>query len=119
MKEKLGVKRSEDISCPNFFKLGDKWVSCALVTIRCALFHWRFVNRQFLPEYHAVLGGNGNQYFAPESLETPDGRRVNWSWYRGDKYLKSIQSLPTQMEQADGIIVYVLRELEQLRCNEK
>lgn len=119
--EKLGVKRSEDISCPNFFKLGDKWVLvCISHKLGCRYFIGDFVNEQFLPEYHAVLGGSSNQYFAPESLKTPDGRRVNWSWYRGDRHLKSIQSLPTQLElPADGIMrIRPIKELKQLRYNE-
>ncbi|MCH2242566.1 MAG: glycoside hydrolase family 97 N-terminal domain-containing protein, partial [Aquabacterium sp.] len=120
--KKLGVKKSEDISCPNFFKLGDKWVLvCISHRLGCRYFIGDFVNEQFLPEYHAVLGGSSNIYFAPESLKSADGRRVNWSWYRGVRFINSIQSLPTELElPADGIMrIRPIAELEQLRYNEQ
>ncbi|MEO0413520.1 MAG: GH32 C-terminal domain-containing protein [Verrucomicrobiota bacterium] len=120
--QKLGVRRNEDISCPNFFKLGDKWVLvCISHGLGCRYFIGDFVNEQFLPEHHAVLGGSSNRYFAPESLKAADGRRVNWSWYRGDHYLKSIQSLPTELELPDDGVMRIrpIVELEQLRYDEK
>ena len=37
--EKLGVIKEEDISCPNFFKLGDKWVlTCISHRLGCRYF---------------------------------------------------------------------------------
>ena len=127
--KKLGVRRQEDISCPNFFKLGHpstglgagKWVLvCISHGLGCRYFIGDFVNEQFLPESHAILGERGNQYFAPETLLTPDNRRVLWSWYRGAS-IKSIQSLPTELALgADGEMrIRPIRELEALRYGQK
>jgi beta-fructofuranosidase len=43
-----------------------------------------------VPEFHARMnwpspdgvkeGAHGGEFFAPESLFTPDGRRVMWAW---------------------------------------
>ncbi len=119
--EKLGVKMGEDISCPNFFKLGKKWVLvCISHRLGCRYFVGDFRNEQFLPEQHALMGGLSNRYFAPESLLTPDGRRVNWAWFFGGQ-TKGVQSLPMEMELPDdGIMRFrPIRELESLRYDEK
>ncbi len=62
-------------------------------------------------------------YFAPESLLTPDGRRVMWAWLAtlgkidGKMDSRTIQSLPRELSlPADGILrIKPLRELESLR----
>ena len=119
--EKLGVKMGEDISCPNFFKLGNKWVLvCISHRLGCRYFIGDFKNEQFLPERHALMGGLSNRYFAPESLLTPDGRRVNWAWFFGGQ-TKGVQSLPMEMELPDdgSMRVRPLRELASLRYDEE
>jgi beta-fructofuranosidase len=118
---KLGVKKSEDISCPNVFKLGDKWVLvCISHRLGCRYFIGEFKDEQFLPQSHALLGGNSNRYFAPESLLTPDGRRVNWTWFFGGQ-LKGVQSLPTELAlSAEGRLrIRPIRELESLRYSKQ
>ena len=119
--KKLGVKKSEDISCPNMFKLGDKWVLvCISHRLGCRYFIGDFKDERFLPEYHALLGGNSRRYFAPESLLTPDGRRVNWTWFHGG-HVKGIQSLPTELElSSNGILrMRPIKELESLRYDKQ
>jgi len=119
--EKLGVKKSEDISCPNMFKLGNKWVLvCISHRLGCRYFIGDFKNGQFLPEHHALLGGNSSRYFAPESLLTPDGRRVNWAWFHTG-HMKGLQSLPIELElPSDGVLrMRPIRELESLRYDEQ
>ena len=62
-------------------------------------------------------------FFAPESLLTPDGRRVMWAWLatlgRSDGTMDSrtIQSLPRELSLPDDAILRIkpLRELETLR----
>jgi sucrose-6-phosphate hydrolase SacC (GH32 family) len=59
-------------------------------------------------------------FFAPESVLTPDGRRVMWAWMATlDEQLqeKTIQSLPRELSLAgDGILrIQPLRELETMR----
>ena len=135
---KLRVGRDEDISCPNMFRLGDpatelgagKWVLlCISHKLGCRYFIGDFKDEQFLPEQHGKMSWAGAEFFAPESLLTPDGRRVMWAWCypRGarkklwDKIQTGPQSLPRELSLSeDGkLIIKPLRELEQLRTDEK
>ena len=119
--KKLGVSKGEDISCPNMFKLGKKWVLvCISHRLGCRYFIGEFKNEQYLPEQHALMGGSTNMFFAPESLLAKDGRRVMWAWYRGGQP-RGVQSLPRELElPEDGVLrIKPLRELESLRCDEK
>ena len=140
--EKLGVSRNEDISCPNIFKLGDKWVLlCISHRLGCRYFIGDFKDEQFLPEQHGMMNWEAWDFFAPESLLTPDGRRVMWSWctpmvvkrFQKDgrkrdfqsllkgKLQTGIQSLPRELSLSeDGtLLIKPLRELEKLRSEEK
>jgi len=115
--KKLGVSKGEDISCPNMFKLGKKWVLvCISHRLGCRYFIGEFKNEQYLPEQHALMGGLSKRFFAPESLLTKDGRRVMWAWFFGGQ-TKGVQSLPRELElPEDGILrIKPLRELESLR----
>tara|TARA_E500000081_G_C6003556_1_gene292335 strand:+ start:63 stop:758 length:696 start_codon:yes stop_codon:yes gene_type:complete len=89
----------------------------------CRYFIGEFKDEQYLPEYHAVIGGNSRRYFAPESLVTPDGRRVNWSWFinGNNKDNRGTQSLPTEMRlNANGQMRFrPIKELEALRYAKK
>ena len=117
----LGVPKSEDISCPNMFKLGKKWVLlCISHRLGCRYFIGDFKNEQYLPEYHAQMGGLSRRFFAPESLLTKDGRRVMWAWFHGG-HTRGVQSLPRELElPEDGVLrIKPLRELESLRCDEQ
>ena len=79
--QKLGVGRDEDISCANMFKLGEKWVLlCISHKLGCRYFIGDFKDEQFLPEQHGLMNWSRAEFFAPESLLTPDGRRVMWAW---------------------------------------
>jgi len=130
----LDVPRDEDISCPNMFRIGDKWVLlCLSHWIGSRYYVGHFQDNKFLPESHGRLnwmcafnqGHEDADVFAPESLQTPDGRRVMWAWSRMKQRLKdvpvqsSIQCLPRELSlTADGLLrVKPLRELEQLRYN--
>lgn len=140
--EKLGVSRDEDISCPNMFKLGDKWVLlCISHRLGCRYFIGDFKDEQFLPEQHGMMNWAAWDFFAPESLLTPDGRRVMWSWctpmvvkrFQKDgrkrdfqsllkgKLQTGIQSLPRELSLSeDGtLLIKPLRELKKLRSEEK
>lgn len=71
----------EDVSCPKFFKLGDKY---ALLCIshergtRIYLGDWR--DEQFHPDRHQRLNFPGGTCFAPETLLDENGRRILWAW---------------------------------------
>lgn len=122
----------EDISCPNFFPLGEKWMLlCISHPFGCRYYlgDWDTEAEQFVPERHgrmnwrrpeqSIYETNYRDFFAPESVLTPDGRRVMWAWLatlHESINLKSIQSLPRELSLApDGTLrMEPLRELETL-----
>lgn len=127
------VAIGEDISCPNFFPLGDKWMLlCISHPIGCRYYlgHWDSETEQFVPETHgrmnwrrpeqSIYDAAYRDFFAPESVLTPDGRRVMWAWLATlDETInqKSIQSLPRELSLAeDGSLrIRPLHELQSLR----
>ena len=140
--QQLGVGKHEDISCPNMFKLDDKWVLlCISHDLGCRYFIGDFKDEQFLPEQHAMMNWAAWDFFAPESLLTPDGRRVMWSWCTtmvskkknpvpraidfnellAGKIQTGIQSLPRELSLSDEgtLLIKPLRELKTLRAGEK
>ena len=132
----LDVPRDEDISCPNMFRIGDKWMLlCLSHWIGSRYYLGRFQDEKSLQESHGRMnwmcafqgGGEDADVYAPESLLTPDGRRVMWAWSRIKHRLKdvpvqsSIQCLPRELSlPTDGVLrIKPLRELEQLRQEER
>jgi beta-fructofuranosidase len=132
------VAIGEDISCPNFFKLGDKWMLlCISHHLGCRYYigDWDEKSEQFVPHKHGRMNWRREDqslfgtsswrvdFFAPESLLTPDGRRVMWAWLatlgRSDGKMdnRTIQSLPRELSLPDDGILRIkpLRELETLR----
>lgn len=131
------VAFGEDISCPNFFRLGDKWMLlCISHPLGCRYYlgDWDAKAEQFVPQKHGRMNWRWEgqslfgppwrvDFFAPESVRTPDGRRVMWAWLAtigmGDGRMDSrtIQSLPRELSlPADGVLrIKPLRELETLR----
>ena len=123
----------EDISCPNFFPIGGKWMLLCISHphgCRYYLGDWDAEREQFAPQSHgrmnwrrpeqSLYAALDRDYFAPESLLTPDGRRVMWAWLRSmndDIAERTIQSLPRELSLgADGSLrMRPLRELESLR----
>ena len=137
----LGVRKAEDISCANMFKIGDKWMLlCISHALGARYYLGDFKGDQYLPHHHAMLNWARWDFFAPESLQTPDGRRVMWAWCTPwvngmqrvgrkknfDALFKSklqpgIQSLPRELSlPKDGVLrIKPLRELEKLRYDQK
>ena len=132
------VAVGEDISCANFFRLGDKWMLlCISHDLGCRYYigDWDEKAEQFAPERHGRMNwrreeqslfGRGSwrvDFFAPESVLTPDGRRVMWAWLAtldksdGAMSGKTIQSLPRELSLGDdgNLRIQPLRELESLR----
>ncbi len=126
----------EDISCPNFFRLGDRWVLlCISHPLGCRYYigDWDAKAEQFVPQEHGRMNWRRDDqplfglfqrtdFFAPESVLTVDGRRVMWAWLTSagpdDALLnKTIQSLPRELSLADDgtLRIKPLSELEQLR----
>jgi len=127
------VATTEDISCANFFPLGNKWMLlCISHSMGCRYYlgDWDAGAEQFVPEFHGRMNWRRRgqsltspvyrDYFAPESVLTPDGRRVMWAWLctlDPAIDLKTVQSLPRELSLAeDGRLrIRPLRELEELR----
>ncbi len=134
------VLLGEDISCANFFPLGDKWMLlCISHSHGCRYYlgDWDAEKEQFVPETHARMNWPRTDqgphflkppawplpqadFFAPESVLTEDGRRVMWAWLStlNEKIdQKTIQSLPRELSLADDgtLRIRPLRELETLR----
>lgn len=129
------VAVGEDISCANFFPLKDKWMLlCISHPFGCRYYlgDWDAKTEQFVPEKHGRMNWRRpdqslyeteyRDFFAPETVLTPDGRRVMWAWLwtlNEEIEQKSIQSLPRELSLAeDGtLIIRPLREIESLRHN--
>lgn len=124
------VPKTEDVSCPDFFDLGDKKVLlCISHNLGCRYYIGTWKNEQFFPESHSMMTFADNTYFAPESLLTPDGRRVMWAWIFDARNAEDVQksgwsgmmSLPRELFlKADKTMgMRPIKELNSLRHNEK
>jgi sucrose-6-phosphate hydrolase SacC (GH32 family) len=119
----LGVNKDDDISCANMFKIGNQWMLLCINHGRgCRYYLGDFKDEKYLPDFHAMMSWNGNNYFAPETVLTKDGRRVMWAWIMGLPISPTgVQSLPRELELPnDGALrIRPLKELEDLRDDKK
>ena len=119
----LGVPKEEDISCANMFKIGKKWMLlCISHRLGCRYYLGDFKDEKYLPDFQAMMSWNGNNFFAPESVLTKDGRRVMWAWLIDLPVAPcGVQSLPRELElPEDGVLrIRPLRELQALRYERK
>jgi sucrose-6-phosphate hydrolase SacC (GH32 family) len=135
----LGVEKGEDVSCANMFPIGDKWMLlCISHGLGARYYLGDFKDGKYLPDHHALLNWAAWDFFAPESLLTPDGRRVMWAWctpwvndmqrvkrtkdfdrLMNEKLQPGIQSLPRELSLGDDgmLVIKPLSELAQLRAN--
>ncbi|HEY1381853.1 MAG TPA: glycoside hydrolase family 32 protein [Gemmataceae bacterium] len=68
--------------CPNFFKLGDKWVLIYSPHGPVRYYTGTLTkDYRFVPEHHGTLDHSGT-FYAPTSMVAPDGRRLLWGWAR-------------------------------------
>jgi beta-fructofuranosidase len=72
----------KNIECPNFFKLGDKWVLIVSQGQPVQYFVGILDGREmrFKPEKRGVMD-YGN-YYAPNCMEDDKGRRILWGWVK-------------------------------------
>lgn len=129
--EMPGVAPEEDVSCADFFEMGGKHVLMCISHRRgCRYYVGEWRNEQFRPEAHYRMcwsQPNDAQFFAPESLLTPDGRRVMWAWVRPTLPLEQREragwagmlSLPREiwMGEDGRLRMKPVDELKQLRYN--
>jgi beta-fructofuranosidase len=119
--EMAGVDEFEDISCPDFFKLGDKWVLVCISHVRGARYYiGRWNGRQFIPESHHRMNWPGGSFFAPETLLDDKGRRILWAWVldRKSGVSSGTMSMPRVLSLAKdkrSLIIEPPKEIEALR----
>lgn len=122
------INADDDISCPDFFKIGDKHMLLCISHKRgCRYYLGRWENEKFYPETHAWMNWPGGTFFAPESLVDNQGRRIMWAWVLdmmpGQEPPKSgwsgTMSLPRHLWLADDgtLRMAPVKELESLRYN--
>lgn len=127
------VALGEDTSCANLFPFGDRWMLlCISHQLGCRYYlgDWDAGAEQFVPERHGRMNWRRagqsladpacRDVFAPESVLTPDGRRVMWAWLAtADPAidLRTVQSLPRELSLHDdgSLRIEPLRELASLR----
>jgi sucrose-6-phosphate hydrolase SacC (GH32 family) len=76
----------KNIECPNFFKLGDRWVLIISPHGKVEYFTGDFDSAagKFTARERGLIDHSGD-YYAPNGLEDPRGRRIVWGWIRGFK----------------------------------
>jgi len=125
-----GVDVNEDVSCPDFFRLGDKWILiCISHELGCRYYVGEWRDEQFHPELHERMSWVDNAFFAPESLLDQRGRRIMWAWIfdqRSDDVRKSSGwsgtfSLPRELwlGEDNRLRMRPVDELASLRYNER
>jgi sucrose-6-phosphate hydrolase SacC (GH32 family) len=84
----LGVPfagKEDNWECPNFFRLGDRWVLIYSPHGPVRYYTGDFDAKapKFTPGYHGRM--DGDNFYAPNCTEDPKGRRILWGWVRGFK----------------------------------
>jgi beta-fructofuranosidase len=120
-----GVSLEEDVSCADLFKLGNKDVLlCISHRLGCRYYLGEWKNEQFYPEFHAQMSWVDNTFFAPESMQDSEGRRIMWAWLldfrefavRLEYGWSGTMSLPRVLSLDDGELrMDVPKEIEALR----
>jgi beta-fructofuranosidase len=92
--------------CPNFFQLGRQWVLFVSPYGRVQYFVGEFdtVTWRFQPHTHGFLD-YGSSFYAPNTMQIPDGRRLVWGWLNGfppGHGWNGCLSLPRQLSLSNG-----------------
>lgn len=118
----------EDISCPDFFKIGDRHMLLCISHLHGArYFLGRWKDDQFEPESHGRMNWPGGAFFAPETLLDNKGRRILWAWclderspqVRAHSGWSGVMSLPRVLSlDSDGTLkIEPVEELQRLRLH--
>lgn len=125
-----GVSIDEDVSCADFFKIGDKrMLLCISHRLGCRYYLGEWKNEQFHPTFHEKMSWADNSFFAPESLLDDRGRRIMWAWIfdspgfatRMNYGWSGTMSLPRVLSLANDGRLHMdpPQEIERLRYNAK
>lgn len=123
-----GVSINEDVSCADFFRLGNRRVLLCIshrLGARYYVGDWK--GEQFHPVLHERMSWADNEFFAPESLVDDRGRRIMWAWVFDEPGFKmrtafgwsGTMSLPRVLSLGsdDRLRMEPPREVELLRYN--
>ena len=77
-------REARTAECPNFFKLGDEWVLFVSPYGKVQYFVGEFDAEtcRFRPRTRGLLD-HGANFYAPNTMLVPDGRRLVWGWVNG------------------------------------
>lgn len=118
----------EDISCPDFFPIGNTHMLLCISHMRGARYflgRWDKHKGVFTPESHGRMNWPGGAFFAPETLLDGKGRRIVFAWCLDERPRAArvasgwsgVMSLPRVLSLGDGgkLRIEPVAELEQLR----
>ncbi|MEI7835234.1 MAG: GH32 C-terminal domain-containing protein [Planctomycetota bacterium] len=84
------TRESEDDMCPDFFPLpaspeggpdsGKHMILFISHNMGCQYYIGEYADDRFAPESHGRMTWVDNEFFAPESVVDPAGRRIMWTW---------------------------------------
>ena len=81
-------EKTEDVSCPDLFRLGDMYVLLCISHNRGARYYTgRWEHERFFPEKHHRMNWEGGTCFAPETLLDGRRRRIMWAWVLDNRQL--------------------------------
>jgi beta-fructofuranosidase len=80
----LPDSKTPTAECPNFFKLGDQWVLFVSPYGKVRYFIGDFDSNtcRFKVRTDGTLD-YGSSFYAPNTMQVPDGRRIVWGWING------------------------------------
>lgn len=94
-------KEARTAECPNFFRVGDRWVLLVSPYGRVQYFIGDFDpdTGRFQAQSRGLLD-HGANYYAPNTMLIPDGRRLVWGWVKdfpGGRGWNGCLSLPREL----------------------
>lgn len=117
----------EDCACPDFFKLGNRYVLSCISHARGARYYLgRYQDGTFIPEEHHRMNWPGGPCFAPESLLDDQQRRIFWAWVMDQRYCNrtltnelGVMTMPRvlSLDSSGQLLINPPDEFEMLRRN--
>jgi beta-fructofuranosidase len=113
---------TEVMECPNFFSLGDRWLLCVSPFAQVSYAIGEYREHRFQPQsgWRPMDLGRREDFYAPNSMLDPRGRRILWGWVQvgpPGACWKGVLTLPRVLSlRADGQLgIEPLPELARLR----